>query len=197
MARACCLTISEEWSNGTRRFQEQQGLQCPLFVKDVHSTWPYGMFHGVVGDMASMDERTGDAGWPGELWSREAASDMVINGRINTSISEVALSISRLFLLLPPRSLLLPWTDHFITGRISGSGRQGLLAKDIDGGSEDTNTGVRVKEEAAEEAVRKLVEDGGRQLQHKLRSITYIKLRLKAGSLLLMSGNSKYLHIKD
>ena len=31
---------------------------------------PYGMFHRVVGDMASMDERTCDAGWPGELWSR-------------------------------------------------------------------------------------------------------------------------------
>lgn len=87
---------------------------------------PFNMFHGVVGNMANMDERTCDAGWPGELqsrapelqsaaegallqlnhlirswWlhlagispphtSREAASDMVINCRVNTSSSEVS-----------------------------------------------------------------------------------------------------------
>lgn len=31
---------------------------------------PFNMFHRVVGDMANKDERTCDAGWPGELLSR-------------------------------------------------------------------------------------------------------------------------------
>lgn len=31
---------------------------------------PFDMFQSIVGDMANMDERICDAGWPGELWSR-------------------------------------------------------------------------------------------------------------------------------
>lgn len=49
--------------------------------------------------------------------------------------------------------------------------------------SEEPNTGVRVKEEAAGEnggpAVRELEGDGGRQLPHKPCSIRYIKTAIK------------------
>lgn len=52
--------------------------------------------------------------------------------------------------------------------------------------SKEPNTGVRVKEEAAwgsrGPAVRELEEDGGRQLPHKLWSITYIKSAIKGST---------------